>query len=192
MLKKTTLLLLLIFTVSSVFSQEEGTVSSDSNETYQPQNPTTETKVIYKAPDFKKFWNFGGNIGLSFWNGGTDILIGPKAYYNISPKFLTGFGVTYMYSEYKSNVSNYHSNSYGGSVLAAYRPINYIQISAEYEGLQTNYSGYFKNEYFSNALFLGISYVARNVSFGIRYDVLYNSNKSIYGSAWNPVIGFYF
>jgi hypothetical protein len=195
MLKKSLLSLSCIFIVTTAFTQEEISISVNSDVAFASKNETFTQSTIYQnQTDFKQHWSFGGNIGLSFWNGGTDILIGPKAYYNFTPKFLTGFGLTYMYTEYNSNVYGYHSNSVGGSLMAGYRPIYYLQLSIEYEGLQTNYSGYYSDEYFVNALYLGLSYVTGPVSFGIRYDVLFNSNSnnSLYGSAWNPFIGFYF
>lgn len=193
MLKNLIAFLLLIFSTSVVLAQEKFSLYDNSNYAFQTENTITKPSIFEQtSPDFKKHWTFGGNLGLSFWNDGTSILIGPKAYYNFSPKFLTGFGISYMYSEYKYYNYSYHSNSYGGSVLAGYRPIYFLQISAEYEGLQTNYSGYYSDEYFVSALYLGISYVTGPVSFGIRYDVLYDTNKSIYSSAWNPFVGLYF
>ena len=155
-----------------------------------------------KTYTYERSWSFGGNLGLSFWNGGTDILIAPKAYYNVSPKFLTGFGLTYIYSGYKDDFGKYNQNSFGPSIMGAFRPIPYLQFSAEYEGLQTSGNGTvyilgannIKNDYsyWNNALYLGASFVSRNVSFGVRYDVLYDANSSVYSSAWSPVIGFYF
>jgi len=193
MLKKIILVTLLFFNISHLFSQNNS-INDSSNYAFLNEDETTKQPSLSALlqTDFQQYWSFGGNLGLSFWNGGTDILIGPKAYYNISPKFLTGFGLTYIYSEFNSNISSYHSNSFGGSVLLAVRPVPFLQISTEYEGLQTNYSGYYSDEYFINALYLGLSYVTGPVSFGIRYDVLYDTNKSIYSSAWNPIVGFYF
>ena len=186
MLKRFALFVFLIFVTQNFYSQEY--LASSETSFYQPSNDNS----IQLNSDFQKYWSFGGNLGFSFWNNGTSILLGPKAYYNFSPKFLAGVGVSYMYSEYRSDFDGYHSNSFGGSVMAAVRPIYFLQISAEYEGLQTNYSGYYTDEYFVNALYFGLSYIAGPVSFGIRYDVLYDTNKSIYSSAWNPFVGFYF
>lgn len=193
MSKKTALIILLFFNISVLFSQNSS-FGIDSNYDFLAVNETITQPSLYKPiqPDFQKHWSFGGNIGLSFWNGGTDILIGPKAYYNISPIFLTGFGLTYIYSEYNTTIISYHSNSFGGSILLAVRPVPFLQVSVEYEGLQTNYSGYYSDEYFVNSLYFGLSFVTGPVSFGIRYDVLYDVNKSIYSSAWNPIVGFYF
>jgi len=182
--------LVLLISLNTFSQIDETLVSSNSFE----ENINATPSSIYNQQNFyfEKYWSFGGNIGLSFRNGGTDILIAPKAYYNISPMFLTGFGLTYIYSKYNSGFYDYSSNSFGGSFLAALRPINFLQISAEYEGLQTNRSGNYVEEYWNNAIFLGLSYVAGNVSFGFRYDLLFDSNKSAYSSAFTPVVGFYF
>lgn len=145
------------------------------------------------TPTFDGYWSYGGSLGFSFWNDGTDILLAPKAFYNISPILIAGFGVTYIYSDYK-NIYNatIKSNSFGGNLYFSARPINFIQLSAEYEGLQTNRSGYFEDEYWNNSIYLGLAFVSGRVSFGLRYDILYDSAKSPYSSAVNPVIGFYF
>ena len=192
MSKKIILITLLFFNVTHLLSQNNS-INNYSNYAFLIEDEST-TQPSLNVPlqtDFQQHWSFGGNLGLSFWNGGTDILLGPKAYYNISPKFLTGIGLTYIYSEFNGNI-NYHSNSFGGSILLAVRPVPFLQISTEYEGLQTNYSGYYSDDYFINALYFGLSYVTGPVSFGIRYDVLYDTTKSIYSSAWNPIVGFYF
>lgn len=194
MLKNLTPFLFFLFSITAAFAQEEFNFSSNTNYAFLTEKETTEQPLLLEQSNslYQKHWSFGGSLGMSFWNGGTSILIGPKAYYNFSPKFLTGIGVSYMYSEYKNQNYTYHSNSFGGSVMAAVRPIHFLQISAEYEGLQTNYSGFYTDKYFVNALYFGLSYVTGPVSFGIRYDVLFDSNTSIYSSAWNPYVGFYF
>lgn len=171
-------------TISKEFDQyvsHNYTEMLSSNNSFQTNNS-----------DFNKYWSFGGTLGFSFWNGGTDLLLAPKAYYNISPIFLTGIGITYIYSDYNSGLYQYSSNSFGGSVMAAVRPIPFLQFSAEYEGLQTNRNGFIDDNYWNNALYLGLSFVAGNVSFGVRYDVLYDDYTSAYSSAFSPVIGFYF
>jgi hypothetical protein len=188
MLKKILFTCSFIFVLNSLYAQvSTDTINKSKTDTY-----VNSTPVKKSFSDFKNYWSFGGNLGLSFWNGGTDIFLGPKAYYNISPQFLMGVGVTYIYSDYKDNYYNFSSNSFGGSVSAAYRPIYFLQLSVEYEGLQTNQSGYYSGEFWNNALYFGASYVAGNVSFGFRYDVLYESNTSAYSSAFGPVVGFYF
>jgi len=190
--------------VTSVLAQEKKVIENNPNYQFQSEKAqqTQQIAPVKKVNTFKPFWSFGGNVGLSFWNGGTDILVAPKAYYNVTPKFLAGFGVAYIYSSYKDDFGKYSQNSFGPSIMGAFRPIPYLQFSAEYEGLQTNGNGtvYILGannikadySYWNNALYLGASFVSRNVSFGIRYDVLYDSSQSVYSSAWSPVIGFYF
>ena len=57
--------------------------------------------------------------------------------------------------------------------MGAFRPIPFLQLSAEYEGLQTNGSTTIKfagdrddtnYSYWNNAIYLGASFVSRNVS----------------------------
>ncbi len=201
MFKKITFLL--VFSLSfGIMSAQKTVIQNNPNYKYQSGNETTSQTVIKRtAPTFQQYWSFGGNLGLSFWNGGTDLMIAPKAYYHLTPQFITGIGVTYMYSDGEyygisyggpNRYYNYHSNSFGGSVSALYRPIPFLQLSAEYEGLQTEWRGLYDDSYFSNAIYLGASFISGNFSFGFRYDVLYDSERSAYGSAWTPFIGIYF
>lgn len=203
MYKKRSLFVLTLLLTFVIQAQEKIVIENNDNYKFQSEkNKPTQTTTIYKsAPVFQPSWSFGGNLGMSFWNGGTDIFLAPKAYYHVSPKFLTGVGVTYIYSDGEywginlgapSRYYNYHSNSFGGSLSALYRPIPFLQFSAEYEGLQTEWRGAFEDSYFNNAIYLGASFVSGHFSFGVRYDVLYDSNKSVYGDAWTPFIGIYF
>ncbi|NOQ91978.1 MAG: alpha-ketoglutarate decarboxylase, partial [Flavobacteriaceae bacterium] len=48
------------------------------------------------------------------------------------------------------------------------------------------------DSYFNNAIYLGASFVSGHFSFGVRYDVLYDEGRSVYGDAWTPFIGVYF
>ncbi|MGA9271713.1 MAG: hypothetical protein WBV45_13920 [Lutimonas sp.] len=185
--------LLFCLLVSTAFGQQD-TQTTNSQYTYQKgvQEQNTTQSGKQQQYDYQRHWSFGGWFGLSFWNGGTDIMIAPKAYYNVSPKFLTGFGITYIYSDSDDDVFSYHSNSIGGSVMVGARPVPMLQLSAEYEGLNTTRSGAFADTYWNNALYLGASFVSGVVSFGVRYDVLYDSTTSAFGSPWSPFIGFYF
>lgn len=202
MLQRLYFTLFLSMLISLTAAQEKEVIENNPNYEFQSEK-AQETKVASqpkKVYTYQRSWSFGGNIGLSFWNSGTDILIAPKAYYNVSPKFLTGFGLTYIYSSAEDDFAKYSQNSFGPSIMAAVRPIPFLQISAEYEGLQTNGNTTIKigdrdkseYSYWNNALYLGASFVSRNVSFGVRYDLLYDTSRSVYSSAWSPVIGFYF
>lgn len=186
----------------TALAQETEVIENNPNYQFQSEKEQQKQKSMsQKKVPYQKSWSFGGNIGLSFWNGGTDILLAPKAYYHVSPMFMTGFGITYIYSSAEDDFAKYSQNSFGGSILGAFRPIPFLQISAEYEGLQTNGNSTIKfagdrekNNYsfWNNAIYLGASFVSKNVSFGVRYDILYDASRSVYSSAWSPVIGFYF
>lgn len=190
----------LVFTLNA---QETKVVEQDGNTVVvtDQQSQTQQSKQKKTFDPNQRRWSFGGNIGLSFWNNGTDILIGPKAYYHVSPLFLTGFGLTYIYSGVNDDFIDYDQHSFGGSVMGAIRPVQFLQFSVEYEGLYTDRKYNYKNpidnnqytdSFWNNAIYLGASFVSRNVSFGMRYDILYDAYRSAYSSAWSPVIGFYF
>jgi len=193
MIKKI-LLLGFFFVVVDSLGQEKTVIENNPNYEFQSDKNSNKQEAVKKqvSPPFQKYWSFGGNLGLAFWNGGTDIFLAPKAYYHVSPVLLTGFGITYIYSDFNDPIFGYHSNSIGSSFFLGVRPIPYLQFSAEYEPLYTNRGGYHAGSYWSNALYLGASFVSGNVSFGFRYDVIYDAARSVYGSAWTPVIGFYF
>lgn len=141
------------------------------------------------------FWNnvrFGGGLGLGFTNGGFNGSIAPSAIYQFNEQFATGISLNFSYSKFNDD----KLLAYGGSVLSLYNPIPYIQLSVEFEQLRINRSYAFddadiEHNYWSPALFLGIGYSNQNVTFGIRYDVLYG-NKSIYANAWMPFVRVYF
>lgn len=140
-----------------------------------------------------KFWDnvrFGGGFGLGFGNNSTTIAISPTAVYDFNNKFSLGVGVGYQYAKR----GDYKSNIFSGSILSLYSPFNSFQLSAEFEQLFVN-QNYLnqKNSYDYPALYLGASYqIGRNVALGMRYDVLYDKNKSIYSSPISPIIRVFF
>lgn len=143
-----------------------------------------------------EFWNkvhFGGGIGLGFTNGGFNGSISPSAIYQFNEQFATGISLNLNYAKFNEN----KLFAYGGSILSLYNPIPFLQLSGEFEQLRINKSlGYtgldIEQNYWSPALFLGIGYTSQNVTFGVRYDVLYNDTKSIYANAWMPFVRVYF
>ena len=142
------------------------------------------------------FWNdvrFGGGIGLGFSNGYFNGSIAPSAIYQVNEQFATGVSLNFNYAKFDDD----RLLAYGGSVLALYNPIPFIQLSSEWEQLRVNRTyaldgGNLEDNYWSPALFLGIGYSNRNVTFGLRYDVLYDDNKSIYTNALMPFVRLYF
>ncbi|CAM1333459.1 hypothetical protein [Tenacibaculum aestuariivivum] len=163
-MKKIYLLLFLITTVTA-FSQD----NKDSN-----------------------FWDnvrFGGGFGLDFGNNNTTVSISPSAIYNFNKSFSLGLGVGYLYNKR----ADFKSNVFSSSIISLYNPLKEIQISAEYEHLFVNRSSNtINNTYNYPALYLGAAYRSGNFSLGIRYDVLYNKDKSIYTSPISPIVRIYF
>ena len=143
-----------------------------------------------------QFWDrvrFGGGIGLGITNGGFNGSIAPSAIYGFNDQFAAGASLNFNYAEYRDNTLL----AYGGSVLALYSPLPFLQLSGEFEQLRINRDiattvGILKDNYWTPALFLGIGYTNRHVTLGIRYDLLYHTDKSIYANAWMPFVRVYF
>ncbi|QCX01276.1 alpha-ketoglutarate decarboxylase [Aggregatimonas sangjinii] len=138
------------------------------------------------------FWSrvrFGGGIGIGFNNAGFNGAISPTAYYQVSNSFAAGVGLNGIYSK----VNDSKLTAYGGSLAALYHPIHFLQISGEFEQLRVNRSlGGFSSSAWVPALFLGIGYRTQFATVGIRYDVLYDDERSIYLNPWAPFVRFYF
>jgi hypothetical protein len=143
------------------------------------------------------FWNhvrFGGGIGLSFGDGFFSGTLAPSAIYDFSEQFSLGVGLN---GTYNSRKNFYKSTIFGGSLLGLFNPIQEIQLSAELEELNVSRKwednlGIDDENYWYPALFIGAGYRTRNVTFGIRYDVLYDREKSIYADPWAPFVRIYF
>ncbi len=145
-----------------------------------------------------KFWHnvrFGGGIGLSFGNEFFSATLAPSAIYQFNDQFALGIGLTGTYNEQKDI---FKSTVIGGSLIGLYSPINVLQFSVELEELNINQD--FNQNFVTNpddnfwytALFIGAGYRTGNVTFGIRYDVLYDKEKSIYIDPWAPFVRVYF
>lgn len=150
-------------------------------------------QVISSQNDDKnKFWDyvqFGGGLNLSFGNDITNIGVAPSAIYNFSDQFSAGIGISYLYA--KNNDIDISLNAYGGSLISLFNPSEEIQLSAEYEKTLVEQSDFDSRNI--DALYLGFGYrVGRNISIGMRYDILYDKDDSIYGSAFSPIARIYF
>ncbi|MEZ4801290.1 MAG: alpha-ketoglutarate decarboxylase [Gelidibacter sp.] len=152
------------------------------------QNPTSNSN---------DFWNhvrFGGGIGLSFGDGFFSGTLAPSAIYEFNPQFALGIGLN---GTYNSRKNFYKSTIFGGSVLGFFNPIEEIQLSAEFEELNVHRNWeddlLIEDEnYWYPALFIGAGYRTQNITIGIRYDVLYDKDKSIYADPWAPFVRVYF
>lgn len=148
------------------------------------------SQVVDSQPSFWDDVQFGGGLGFGFGSSSTTISVAPSAIYNFNPKFSLGLGASYLYSK----SGNLKSNVFGASILSLYNPFEQFQFSAEFEQLFVNQKlGALKLDNFDYpALYLGAAYRIGNFSAGLRYDILYDDDKSIYASAFSPVFRFYF
>ena len=153
----------------------------------------------YVIDNSNHFWDkvqFGGGLGLGIGSGYTDISVMPSAIYNVNEIVAVGVGLQFGYL----NSRNYYeSYVYGGSLIGLVNPIPEIQLSAELEQVRidTRYDSNinrpaFSDSYWNTALYLGAGYRTGSVTIGARYDVLYNPNKSLYGSGFMPFVRVYF
>lgn len=144
------------------------------------------------------FWSnvqFGGGVGLNFGDGFFSGTLAPNAVYRHNKYVATGVGLNFSYS---SQRDVFKSTIVGGSLIGLFNPYENIQLSTEFEQLFVSRD--FDEQFISNvddnywypALFLGAGYRTGNVTFGIRYDILYDEDKSIYNQAWMPFIQFWF
>ncbi len=155
----------------------------------------TTTAQSQEAPS--PFWSkvrFGGGIGASFSNGFFSATLAPSAIYEVNEQFAVGVGLNGTYSSEKDF---YRSTILGGSILTLYNVIPELQLSAEFEELNVsrNYEDRLNLEddnYWYPALFLGAGFRSNNITFGIRYDVLYDEDQSIYADPWAPFVRVYF
>jgi len=148
--------------------------------------------------EISSFWNnvrFGGGIGLNFGNGFFSGTLAPQTIYDFNPYFSAGVGLTGSYS---SQRDVFNSTILGGSALALTNPFPELQLSVEFEQVNVNtsfdaqFSGQNRDNFWASALFLGVGYRSGNVVFGIRYDVLYDEDESIYADPWLPFVRFWF
>ncbi len=167
----------------------------------------TAQETAATAPKSKSdFWDhvqFGGGLGASFGNDYTDVAIAPGAIYNFNDYVGLGVGLQGSYVKvkgdyYDDNLNNYDSWIYGGSLIGLFNPIEEVQLSLELEQVRVNstftYPGEpdFKDNFWNTALFVGAGYRAENVTFGLRYNLLYDRDKSVYYEPFMPFVRVYF
>jgi len=144
-----------------------------------------------------EFWRnvrFGGGIGLSFGDGFFSGTLAPAAIYEFNQNFAAGIGLNGTYNSLKNE---YNSTILGGSAIMLFNPIPEIQVSTEFEELNVNRKfddrlGIEDENYWYPALFLGLGYRTNQVTVGVRYDVLYDEDDSIYANAWMPFVRVFF
>ena len=164
----------IIFIKSNVYSQEIETTPKAKN----------------------SLWNsvrFGGSLGLNFGNGNFTGIVAPSAIYDFNSVVSAGVGLSGAYA----SQNRFNASSFGGSLITMVRPVRFLQVSAELEELYItrNYKldgGNLKDQDWVPALWAGLGFTTGNVVTGIRYNLLHDSNKSFYSSAFMPFVSIYF
>ncbi len=142
------------------------------------------------------FWSqvrFGGAIGVGFGNNSFNFIASPAAIYPVNPYVSLGTNVSFSYARFGED----RFTAYGAGALAYFTPVRGLQLSSEFEQLRVHRRYQFnavpvEEDYWLPMLFLGIGYNSGPVTFGVRYDVLYDEDKSIYANAWIPFVRVFF
>ena len=142
------------------------------------------------------FWSrvrYGGAVGLGFGNNSFNIAAAPAAIYPLNPYVAVGSSLSFNYAKFGED----RFTAYGAGVLTYFSPVQALQLSSEFEQLRVHRRYRFstvevKEDYWLPMLFLGVGYNTGNVTFGIRYDVLYDENRSIYADPWMPFVRVFF
>ena len=151
------------------------------------------TTAAVQKNDFWQRVQFGGGLGLTF-GVFTNISVAPQAIYNVNQFVSVGAGIQYNYLKNK-DVSK--ATMCGGSLIGLFNPIPSVQLSAEIEQLCVDRTILFttpnvKDQFWNTAAFVGAGYRTGNISMGGRYNLLFNKDKNIYGSAFMPFVRAFF
>lgn len=149
----------------------------------------TSINTYSQRSDFWRNVRFGGGFTLGFGNQ-TTIGVSPSAIYNFDNGFAVGAGLGYLYSE----INDFTTNLYSTSLIGLYQTNFGVQFSSDFDYHFANQSDFNGGTFRTNfpALHLGLAYNHGRFAFGLRYDVLYDENKSVFASPFSPVIRFYF
>ena len=143
--------------------------------------------------EFWKHVRFGGAVGLNFGDRFFSATLAPSAIYDFNNQFSLGVGLNGTYNKQRDV---FKSTILGASIISLYNPVNQLQVSGEFEYLNVNQK--FDNNalqdrnYWVPALYMGLGYSTNNITLGIRYDVLYDRDKSINLDPWAPFIRVFF
>lgn len=182
----------LIFT--STQAQVEGSTAIDSMATSATvQNDSLSRDMAMQtdtALENNKRWFFGCGFGLNFV-GGTSLSLSPNVNYLVSEKVSIGVGLQGNYISIKDVQS---TTTIGGNIIAQYMPVRILTTLLEFSQLNVStkretLAGEVKDDFWESALFVGAGLnVSRNISLGIKYNLLYDSDESVYTSPILPFV----
>ncbi len=143
--------------------------------------------------NFRGKVRYGGGVGLGFGNENFNAQLAPSALYQANDYLGFGLGLNFNYARF----GDARLTAYGGSLLSLFNPLPRLQLSVEFEELRVHRDfgdglPNARDNYWLPALFTGLGYSSGPVTFGIRYDLLYREDKSIYADPWMPFVRFYF
>lgn len=151
----------------------------------------TAQNILLPSNNKPSGWNVGGNIGFSAENQGLDLIIAPRIGKLITENLEFAFNVNYTFRKYYSTKFhifgvgpevNYFLNNFAGHISYLYNTVS-------------TRNSFGKSTFLSeNALFLGAGYrqhLGGNTyaQAGVRYNVLYKKENSIFSSAFTPYFG---
>lgn len=155
--------------------------------------------------DFWQRVHFGGGFGAAFGSDYSNFALSPGAVYELNRYVGIGLGLqaSYVkvdgeYNPFDDTPTNYKSWIYGGSVIGLFNVIEEVQLSLEVEQVRVNTTfAYpdepeFKDNFWNTALFVGAGYHAENVTLGVRYNLLFDKDKSVYYEPFMPFVRVYF
>ena len=157
---------------------------------------TAQEEPVKPKSEFWKKVRFGGGLGLNFGNNVTNISVAPSALYQPNQYVAFGPGLNYTYQRFADT----RTTLIGGSAIILANPLDFLQLSGEFEQLRVNQSfdgGSDPDPFWNTALFLGGGYrlnIGGNSlgAIGVRYNLLFKEADGIYNTAWQPFVRVYF
>lgn len=137
---------------------------------------------------------FGGSVNLGFGNDYFTGGIAPSAVYDFNRYFSVGVGPSFSYT----SAGNFNALTLGFSESLLFRPYQGLRLSVDFEQYYVDLNQdlqdgtKFERTYTYPAIFLGVGYTTGNITAGLRYDILYDRDDSIYGNALVPFVAVYF
>lgn len=176
---KSTIAVVVFLIVSTVFAQQ--------------RQPTAFVKSNHYTQPILHNWTFGGNIGVTYNNGGFGMFLTPRVGFLIIPNFEISANVNYTFQ----NSSFFRTNLFGiGPAINYYFfPNLYLYCSFQHyfvsQKSKQTLTTYQINE---NALYLGGGYMQKigsrtYLQMGASYNILYKKDKSIFSTGFVPNIG---
>lgn len=170
--------------------------STSSSSKYKTNTSSTTPKKNSKLDR----WRFGGMVGASF-GAYTYVELSPRAHYLVKDNLGVGGGFSWYYWRDNQtyppgfNVKT-EGSVYGVNMFSWYNPIGSIVLQGEFEPLNFEVFNFETQSYereWVNGLLLGGGIRQQtgraNIFIVLLYNVMYDQNRTFYGSPWVMRIG---